>query len=92
MSILYFEDVAFRGYSASKQEYFYGIKVTVITNLSGHPIKMMIALGREHDLPVLKILDSRSLPIESTLYGKAAYIDYEYEDSLKTNDFRLALD
>ncbi len=87
-----FEDEAFRGYSASKQEYFYGIKVTVITNLSGHPIKMIIAPGREHDLPMLKILDPRSLPIGSTLYGDAAYIDYEYEDSLETDGFRLAVD
>lgn len=87
-----FRNEEFRGYNASKKEYFYGVKVTVITNLSGHPLKMIIAPGKEHDLPALKVLNPRCLPIGSTLYGDAAYNDYEYEDQLLEEGIKLAID
>lgn len=82
----------FRGYNASKKEYFYGVKATVITNLSGHPLKMIIAPGSEHDLPALKVLDPRCLPKGSTLYGDSAYTDYEYEDQMLEEGIRMAID
>jgi IS5 family transposase len=82
----------FRGYNASKKEYFYGVKATVITNLSGHPLKMIIAPGREHDLIALKVLDPRCLPKGSTLYGDAAYVDYEYEDQMLKEGIKMAVD
>jgi len=82
----------FRSYNASKKEYFYGVKTTVITNLSGHPLKMIIAPGSEHDLPALKVLDPKSLPIGSVLYGDAAYIDYEHEDQMLNEGVKMAFD
>lgn len=82
----------FRGYNASKKEYFYGVKATVITNLSGHPLKMIIAPGSEHDLPTLKVLDPRCLPKGSTLYGDAAYVDYEYEDRMLKDGVKMAVE
>ncbi|WP_284452645.1 IS982 family transposase [Parachlamydia acanthamoebae] len=87
-----FRNENFRGYNASKKEYFYGVKATVITNLSGHPLKMIIAPGSEHDLPVLKVLDPRCLPKGSTLYGDVAYIDYEYEDQMLREGIKMAVD
>lgn len=54
-----FRNENFRGYNVSKKEYFYGVKTTVIANLSGHALKMIIAPGSEHDLPILKVLDPR---------------------------------
>ena len=83
---------AFRGYCASKKEYFYGFKVSVITNLAGIPYKMIIAPGSEHDLPAIKVLDPQILPEGSTLYGDAAYNDYEYEDYLEKRNIRFAVD
>jgi len=82
----------FRGYNASKKEYFYGVKTTVITNLSGHPLKMIIAPGSEHDLPALKVLDPRCLPKGSVLYGDAAYVDYEYEDKMLKEEIKIAVE
>lgn len=82
----------FRGYNASKKEYFYGVKATVITNLCGHPLKMIIAPGSEHDLPALKVLDPRCLPKGSVLYGDAAYIDYRYEDEMLKEGVKMAVD
>ena len=83
---------SFRGYNASKKEYFYGVKVTVVTNLSGHPIKLIIAPGSIHDLPVLKVMNPTSFPKGSTLYGDAAYVDHEYEDQLLSKGIKLAID
>jgi hypothetical protein len=87
-----FQDEIFRGYNASKKQYFYGIKATVITNLCGHPLKMIIAPGNEHDLPALKVLNPSNLPKGSTLYGDAAYVDYDYEDQQLSNGIKLAID
>ncbi len=82
----------FRGYNASKKSYFYGVKATVITNLSGHPLKMIIAPGSEHDLPALKVLDPRCLPKGSIVYGDAAYIDYDYEDALLNEGIKMVVE
>lgn len=88
-----FQNEAFRGYCASKKEYFYGVKSHVIVDLSGIPIKMLLSPGNEHDLPALKVLDPTTLPPNSVLYGDAAYIDYEYEDRLEEkHSLRLAVD
>ena len=53
---------SFRGYNSSKKEYFYGMKVTVITDLEGQPVRIHIVPGSEHDLPALKALSVRYLP------------------------------
>ena len=79
----------FRGYNSSKKEYFYGMKITVITDLEGQPIKMNIVPGSEHDLPAFKTLNPCTLPEGSTIYGDAAYIDYAYEDKLGKNNRNL---
>lgn len=87
-----FRTEEFRGYNANKKEYFYGVKTTVMTNLSGHPMKMIIAPGNEHDLPVLKVLNPMNLPKGSTIYGDAAYNDYGYEDRMREEGIRIAVD
>ena len=66
--------------------------MSLITNLAGIPYKMIIAPGSEHDLPAVKVLDPQSLPEGSTLYGDAAYNDYEYEDYLENKNIRFAVD
>lgn len=63
----------------------------MITNLSGHPLKMIIAPGSEHDLPALKVLYPRCLPRGSVLYGAAAYVDYEYEDRMLKEGIKMAI-
>ncbi len=72
---------AFRGYNASKKEYFYGLKTTVIASRDGCPLRFCLCPGREHDSVPFKYM-SRRLPRGSELYGDSAYTDYEHQDQL----------
>ena len=84
-----FQNEMYRGYNASKKEYFYGLKASVITNLDGQPVKMFLSPGSEHDLPSFKSMDPFSLPKGSTIYGDSAYIDYKYEEKLEKRGRKL---
>lgn len=66
----------FRGYNASKREYFYGFKVHVITTEDGIPVEFMVTSGHVHDNTAFQAMDI-NLPSNSDLYGDAAYINEE---------------
>jgi hypothetical protein len=69
----------FRGYNASKKEYFYGFKVHVITTGDGIPVEFMVTAGSVHDNTAFQGMDI-NLPRNSDLYGEAAYINEEFKD------------
>ncbi|WP_103072046.1 IS982 family transposase [Aquimarina sediminis] len=69
----------YRGYNASKREYFYGVKIQLITTTDGIPVEMYLVEGREHDSQILQRMH-HDLPPESILYGDSGYTDYEIED------------
>lgn len=71
---------AYRGYSASKRRYFYGVKVQLLMTHDGLPVEVYIHAGSEADITGLKAL-SPQLPAGSRLYADAAYTDYEWEDT-----------
>ncbi len=77
-----YQGESFRGYNFSKREWFYGIKVTVITSRDGCPVRIMLCPGKEHDSVPFKIM-KRNLPAGSKIYGDSAYIDYEYQDMME---------
>ncbi len=70
---------AYRGYNASKKEYFYGFKVTVITTSDGIPVEYYISGGAFHDVTAFQAINI-DLPENSQLYADSAYTDYELED------------
>lgn len=73
-----------RGYTASMRNYFYGVKVQLVTTKDGIPIAFHFTPGKTGDVRALhKIVDS--LPAESSLYADSAYTDYEMEDEALTN-------
>lgn len=76
-----YQDRTYLGYNASKKEYFYGLKISVIATTEGFPVQVFLSPGSLHDLKSLKEMKP-NLPKESRLYGDAAYNDYGYEDSL----------
>jgi len=73
---------AYRGYNASKKEYFYGFKVTVIVTADGLPVSYFIVAGSVHDGKALQAMHL-DLPPQSSLYGDSAYTNYELEDLLQ---------
>jgi hypothetical protein len=68
-----------RGYTASMRNYFYGVKVQLLTTKDGIPIAFHFTPGRTGDAKALgKMIDK--LPVEASLYGDSAYTDYGLED------------
>lgn len=70
---------SYRGYNASKRQYFYGFKVQVVTTADGIPVDYLITAGSIHDNTALQAM-SLYLPQGSELYADSAYTHYELED------------
>ena len=70
---------AYRGYNASKREYFYGFKVEDITTAQGVPVDYFIVAGSMHDARAFEAMDV-DLPAGSSLYADSAYTNCELED------------
>jgi hypothetical protein len=73
----------FRGYNASKREYFYGFKVHLISTPQGYPVEFLVTAGKVHDNAAMQGMDI-DLPEKSNLYGDAAYLNEEEKELLKT--------
>lgn len=71
----------YRGYTASKREYFYGIKIHSIIGINGVPISFECTPGSINDLTAFKGMDVGNLE-EGVLYADAAYNDYNLEEEL----------
>lgn len=72
-------DKKWRGYTASMRNYFYGVKVQLLTTKDGIPIAFHFTPGKTGDAKALgKMIDK--LPAEASLYGDSAYTDYGLED------------
>jgi len=80
-----FSDKRFHGYTASKKQYFFGIKVHTIVDLNGAPIEFSFTPGSASDIKSLEEF-SLNLPEGSLLFGDAAYTSYDVEDLLKEID------
>lgn len=71
----------FHGYSASKKQYFFGIKVHMVVDTNGVPIEFSFTPGSASDIRSLQEF-SLNLPQDSLLFGDRAYTNYEFEDFL----------
>jgi hypothetical protein len=72
----------FRGYTASKKRYFYGLKVHLMVTQEGQPVECVLTHGGLGDVEALKYY-AYELPDGSIMYADKAYNDYEIEDLLK---------
>jgi len=79
----------YRGYIAAKQRYFYGVRVHLLSTVSGVPVEFVFLPGAAHDVRGLGALPL-NLPLGTQVYGDSAYTDYDLEDNLKlTEDIAL---
>lgn len=74
-----------RGFNASKREYFYGVKVHLVVTQHGVPVELCFVPGSENDIEALKKM-YLDLPAESTLYGDSGFTHYELEDLYKETE------
>lgn len=73
---------AFRGYTASKRRYFYGVKIHLLVTQEGLPVEVFLTPGSCSDTAELKNF-AFDLPAGSTVYGDKAYNEYLTEDLLQ---------
>jgi IS5 family transposase len=68
-----------RLYRASMRNYFYSVKVQLLTTKYGIPIAFHFTPGKTGDAKAIgKMIDK--LPAEASLYGDSVYTDYGLED------------
>lgn len=75
----------FRGYTASKKRYFYGLKIHLMITQDGQPVECFLTHGGFGDVDALKYY-AYELPDGSIIYADKAYNDYEIEDLLQELD------
>jgi len=74
-----FRGEAFRGYCASKRQYFYGVKVQVITTADGIAVECCFVPGSEHDSEAISQLLWDFQPGDK-IYDDSGYTCYAFED------------
>jgi hypothetical protein len=72
----------FHGYCASKKEYFFGLKVSLIVTQAGEPVEMLLVPGSTADITALRSMDL-NLPEHSTLFGDSGFLDIPFERALR---------
>ena len=77
-----YQEEGFRGYTASKRQYFYGLKVHLMVTGHGDVVEMFMTPGSIADATALKMY-TFDLPPNSIIYADKAYNNYEIEDLLK---------
>ena len=77
-----FRGKEFHGYTASKKQYFFGIKIHMIIDAEGIPIEFCFTPGSFTDITGLKELPCE-LPKGSVLFADRAYNGYSLEDDLQ---------
>jgi hypothetical protein len=76
-----YRDRAFRGYNASKREYFYGLKVCLIVSTTGQPIELLLVPGSYADITALRAMDL-NLPEGTRLYADGGFLDLCFEQAV----------
>ena len=77
-----FKGKEYVGYNASKDMWFTGLKVHVITTLQGQPQEFAITTGSMHDLTAFRKMYLGTLPRGSTIFGDKAYTSASFEQEL----------
>ena len=76
-----FKGEEFRGYNASKREYFYGIKVFMITNVDNKLVEYTFTPGAWAEIDGFRQMPLQ-LPKFAQLFGDSGFTDYSHEEDL----------
>jgi hypothetical protein len=77
-----YREEAFRGYCASKKEYYFGLKVCVVVTQDGAPVEVLLSAGSTSDITCLRRMNL-TLPEGSTLFGDSGFLDRDFETALR---------
>jgi Transposase DDE domain len=77
-----YREECYRGYTASKRRYFYGVKLYLLVTAQGEPVEMVLAPGSTADVSALPAFNF-DLPQGSTVYSDSAFTLYYLEDVMR---------
>jgi len=77
-----YKNEKYRGYSAIRQSYFFGVKVHMLVTKYGEPVEFVIEPGSFSDIRVARAFDF-DIPRGSIIHADKAYTDYDFEDYLE---------
>jgi hypothetical protein len=83
-----YQGEAYRGYSASRKRYFYGLRLHLVVTATGAPVEMFLTPGKDADTGALPWYQF-DLPPGSKIIGDKAFNVYEIEDDLGSIDIEL---
>lgn len=72
----------YRGYTASKRRYFFGLKIFLLVTETGEPVEFFLVPGKTGDVSALDAFDF-NIPEGSQVRGDAAFTLYDLEDLMK---------
>ena len=76
-----YQQRAFRGYCASKKQYYFGLKVCLVITKQGAPVELLLVPASTNDLSALRSMEL-DLPEGSTLIGDGGFLDRGLEARL----------
>jgi hypothetical protein len=76
-----YQERHYKGYCASKQEIFYGIKVHMLVTKRGKPVEFVIEPGSKSDIKAAREFVF-NIPKKSEIHADKSYVDYTFEDYL----------
>lgn len=74
-----YQGETYRGKIASKKRFFYGLRLHLITTVSGEPVEMQLWPGATAEVTAFKYF-SLDLPEDAVIYADRGYTDYVWED------------
>ena len=77
-----YRDEIYRGFSAIRDDYFFGIKVHMLVTKNGEPVEFIIEPGSISDIKVARSFKF-NIPKKSKVHADKGYTDYGFEDHLE---------
>lgn len=77
-----FESKDYYGFCASKQQFYYGVKVHMLVTKSGQPVEFIIEPGASSDIKIARSFKF-NIPPKSKIHADKGYTDYAFEDYLE---------
>lgn len=72
----------YRGFSATRDDYFFGIRVHMLVTKNGEPVEFVIEPGSFSDIKVARSFRF-NIPEHSKIHADKGYTDYGFEDHLE---------
>ena len=84
-----YQGEAYRGYLASKQRFFYGLRLHLLITATGQPVEFFLVSGASNDAGCLDLYDF-DLPTPARIVADKGFTHYALEDVLAPADIDLA--